>query len=76
MGYLYFGLGDGGSGERPERLRPEPDTRLLGKMLRIDVVGRRLSRVPGYRIPADNPIRGNAKCGPASNAASCPEIYA
>jgi glucose/arabinose dehydrogenase len=53
-GYLYIGLGDGGSGGDPMHLAQHPNT-LLGKMLRIDV------NVPdhdprGYRIPEDNPF--------------------
>jgi glucose/arabinose dehydrogenase len=53
-GYLYIGLGDGGSGGDPMNFAQNPGT-LLGKMLRIDV------RVPdddarGYRIPEDNPF--------------------
>jgi glucose/arabinose dehydrogenase len=53
-GFLYIGLGDGGSGGDPEN-RAQTMTTLLGKMLRIDV------NVPdsdtkGYRIPADNPF--------------------
>jgi glucose/arabinose dehydrogenase len=53
-GYLYIGLGDGGSGGDPMHLAQQPQT-LLGKMLRIDV------DVPdsdprGYRVPEDNPF--------------------
>ncbi len=53
-GYLYIGLGDGGSGNDPAHRAQNPDE-LLGKMLRIDV------NVPdnnssGYRIPPDNPF--------------------
>lgn len=53
-GYLYVGLGDGGSGNDPQNNAQNPTT-LLGKMLRID------PRVPdsdpnGYRVPADNPF--------------------
>jgi glucose/arabinose dehydrogenase len=53
-GYLYIGLGDGGSGGDPMNHAQRPDT-LLGKMLRIDV------NVPdddphGYRVPPDNPF--------------------
>ena len=53
-GYLYIGLGDGGSGGDPLNNAQNPDT-LLGKMLRIDV------NVPdddprGYRVPEDNPF--------------------
>jgi uncharacterized repeat protein (TIGR03806 family) len=72
-GYLYIGLGDGGSGGDPND-RAQDTTNLLGAMLRIDVTG------PGagpYAIPADNPFAGNALCGPtAGNADDCPEIYA
>jgi glucose/arabinose dehydrogenase len=53
-GYLYIGLGDGGSGGDPFNNAQNPRA-LLGKMLRIDV------NVPdddprGYRIPQDNPF--------------------
>jgi glucose/arabinose dehydrogenase len=53
-GYLYIGMGDGGSGGDPLNNAQDPDT-LLGKMLRIDV------DVPdddrrGYRVPEDNPF--------------------
>jgi glucose/arabinose dehydrogenase len=55
-GYLYIGLGDGGSGGDPFHNAQNPQT-LLGKMLRIDV------RVPdsdpeGYNIPPSNPFVG------------------
>jgi glucose/arabinose dehydrogenase len=51
-GYLYIGMGDGGSGGNPEN-RAQSDTTLLGKMLRIDV------NVPsGYAVPPDNPFVG------------------
>lgn len=57
-GYLYFGLGDGGSGDDPMHLAQNPQS-LLGKMLRLDV------SVPdghetGYRVPATNPFVGRA----------------
>jgi len=53
-GYLYVGLGDGGSSNDPGHRAQDPWT-LLGKFLRIDV------DVPddhlrGYRVPADNPF--------------------
>ncbi|MCE7903843.1 MAG: hypothetical protein DYH20_14690 [Gammaproteobacteria bacterium PRO9] len=73
-GYLYFGLGDGGSADDPYDNSQNP-TRLLGSMLRIAVIGVGFP-TPGYNIPADNPYAGNPKCGPADNAAACPEIYA
>ncbi len=55
-GYLYIGMGDGGSGGDPQNQAQQPRT-LLGKMLRVDV------SVPdgdqrGYRIPPDNPFAG------------------
>ncbi len=53
-GYLYIGMGDGGSGGDPMNFAQNPNS-LLGKMLRIDV------NVPdadrrGYRVPEDNPF--------------------
>ncbi|MBI3967757.1 MAG: PQQ-dependent sugar dehydrogenase, partial [Chloroflexi bacterium] len=53
-GYLYIGLGDGGSGGDPQGNAQNPNA-LLGKMLRIDVSG-----LEAYAIPADNPFRGRA----------------
>ena len=55
-GYLYIGLGDGGSGGDPEGNGQSLST-LLGKMLRIDPTpfGER-----PYRIPEDNPFVGRA----------------
>lgn len=66
-GYLYIGLGDGGSGGDPQHRAQNPRT-LLGKMLRIDV------NVPdtdpiGYRIPPNNPFLSG---GPAN---TLPEIW-
>jgi glucose/arabinose dehydrogenase len=53
-GYLYIGLGDGGSGGDPLNNAQNPNA-LLGKMLRIDVdVPDGDSR--GYRVPEDNPF--------------------
>jgi glucose/arabinose dehydrogenase len=53
-GFLYIGLGDGGSGGDPGNRAQNP-AELLGKMLRIDV------NVPdgdpkGYRVPLSNPF--------------------
>ncbi|RXR34149.1 T9SS type A sorting domain-containing protein [Flavobacterium piscinae] len=48
-GYLYIGMGDGGSGGDPNNYGQNLNS-LLGKMLRIDVNGE-----TGYTIPADNP---------------------
>ena len=53
-GYLYIGLGDGGSGNDPENNAQRRDT-LLGKMLRIDVNVAE-SNTSGYAVPADNPF--------------------
>ncbi|MGB5329072.1 MAG: PQQ-dependent sugar dehydrogenase [Gammaproteobacteria bacterium] len=75
-GNLYIGLGDGGSGGDPND-RAQDTTRLLGSMLRIDVLGPGVSYPANpYAIPVDNPFAGNAKCGSGANAAACPEIYA
>ena len=49
-GYLYIGMGDGGSGGDPFNNSQNKET-LLGKMLRIDV-----DHIQGYTIPADNPF--------------------
>ena len=52
-GYLYIGLGDGGSSGDPGD-RAQDLTTLLGKMLRIDVNSS--SGGLNYAIPADNPF--------------------
>jgi glucose/arabinose dehydrogenase len=59
-GYLYIGLGDGGSGGDPQGNGQSLST-LLGKMLRIDPTpfGDR-----PYRIPADNPFVDRANVRP------------
>jgi len=51
-GYLYIGLGDGGSGGDPGNRAQNP-AELLGKMLRIDV-----DSADPYGIPLSNPFRG------------------
>ena len=51
-GYLYIGMGDGGSGGDPGN-RSQDDGELLGKMLRIDIDGG-----SPYGIPEDNPFEG------------------
>ncbi len=48
-GFLYIGMGDGGSGNDPEA-RAQDKTSLLGKILRIDV-----NQGPLYTIPPGNP---------------------
>ncbi len=52
-GYLYIGLGDGGSGGDPEGNGQNRQT-LLGSILRIDVD----SGLP-FAVPTDNPFYGN-----------------
>ena len=56
-GYLYVGLGDGGSGGDPLGHGQNKGT-LLGSILRIDVGG--ASDEKNYRIPSDNPFAGDA----------------
>jgi uncharacterized repeat protein (TIGR01451 family) len=53
-GYLYVGLGDGGSGGDPLENAQDPN-QLLGSILRIDVDGG-----DPYAIPADNPYVGRS----------------
>jgi glucose/arabinose dehydrogenase len=60
-GYLYIGMGDGGSGGDPQNQAQAPQT-LLGKILRVDV-SVPLNDTRGYRIPADNPYVGNDPLG-------------
>ena len=54
-GYLYIGMGDGGSGGDPGN-RAQNVNSLLGKMLRINVNGRTATR--NYRNPSSNPYVG------------------
>ena len=67
-GYLYIGMGDGGSGGDPQNQAQRPGT-LLGKMLRIDV-GVPDSDTRGYRIPADNPFVGASALAAARSTRS------
>ena len=57
-GFLYIGMGDGGSGNDPLRHAQNPLS-LLGKMLRIDV-NVAANDPEGYNIPATNPFVGRA----------------
>jgi len=57
-GFLYIGLGDGGSGGDPGN-RAQRLSTLLGKILRIDVDGRR-----PYTIPPSNPFVGTPRARP------------
>ena len=59
-GYLYVGLGDGGSGNDPQN-RSQDKHSLLGKILRLDVNG-----VPPYENPPGNMFVGDGR----------PEIWA
>ena len=56
-GYLYIGMGDGGSGGDPQGFGQNM-TSLLGKILRIDV-----STLP-YTVPDSNPFVGNNNYSP------------
>ena len=61
-GYLYIGLGDGGSGNDPQNNAQNPNT-LLGKMLRIDID---VSDTGSGRVPcaARQPVRRrHSHCG-------------
>ena len=60
-GFLYLGLGDGGSGGDPEGNGQDPHA-LLGSILRLAV-----SSPDGYAIPADNPF--------ADGGAGAPEVH-
>jgi glucose/arabinose dehydrogenase len=67
-GYLYIGMGDGGSGNDPGHRAQNPAD-LLGKMLRIDV------NVPddaakGYVVPGSNPFL------PSNSLGALSEIWA
>ncbi|MBF0469994.1 MAG: PQQ-dependent sugar dehydrogenase [Gammaproteobacteria bacterium] len=72
-GYLYIGLGDGGSGGDPHG-HGQDTSSLLGAMLRIDVDG----GTP-YAIPEENPFSGYGRCSDSSrdfHNHPCPEIFA
>ena len=56
-GFLYIGMGDGGSGGDPGNRAQSLNT-LLGKILRINVNGHTATR--GYLIPSSNPYVGRA----------------
>ena len=57
-GYLYLGLGDGGSGGDPNN-NAQNKSVLLGKILRIDVNSNQGSL--NYGIPTSNPFKGNSQ---------------
>jgi glucose/arabinose dehydrogenase len=56
-GYLYIGLGDGGSGGDPQGNGQNLQT-MLGKILRIDI-----NSTDGYSVPADNPFANGSGLG-------------
>ena len=59
-GFLYVGMGDGGSGNDPDH-RAQNLSELLGKILRVDV-GVADGDAAGFRIPPDNPYaRGGGR---------------
>ena len=60
-GYLWFGLGDGGSGGDPLGNGQNPAT-LLGDILRLDI-----SDPGGYTVPEDNPF--------ADGGGGAPEVF-
>ncbi len=66
-GFLYVGLGDGGSSGDPGH-RAQTPSDLLGKMLRIDVNVADSDPI-GYSVPSDNPFLA---VGPAGTR---PEIW-
>ncbi len=60
-GYLYIGMGDGGSGNDPHGNGQNIGT-LLGKMLRIDINKKEKGRA--YGVPRDNPFVGQKNAAP------------
>jgi glucose/arabinose dehydrogenase len=69
-GYLYIGMGDGGSGGDPFG-NGQNTHALLGKILRIDVDGASASG-RAYAIPRDNPFAS----GGIRPGAGAPEVWA
>jgi len=61
-GFLYVGLGDGGSGGDPQGNGQNPET-LLGSILRIDPEGGS-GDGPAYGIPPGNPFAGGEEGAP------------
>ncbi|MBZ0280055.1 MAG: PQQ-dependent sugar dehydrogenase [Anaerolineae bacterium] len=57
-GYLYIGMGDGGSAGDPQGNGQNPRA-LLGKMLRVDINGDQ-----PYTIPVDNPFVNDSRFAP------------
>ena len=59
-GYLYIGVGDGGSGNDPPNNAQNIDV-LLGKILRIDVDHAGSRRGHAVLVAADNPFVGERR---------------
>lgn len=57
-GYLYIGMGDGGSAGDPQNNGQNPST-LLGSILRVDVTDE-----TGYQIPTTNPFVSSDRARP------------
>ncbi len=57
-GFLYIGMGDGGSANDPGD-RAQDNSTLLGKMLRIDIDNPATEEIP-YSSPATNPFVGDS----------------
>jgi glucose/arabinose dehydrogenase len=61
-GFLYLGLGDGGSGNDPDNRAQNPND-LWGKMLRLDVEST-IGTPVKYAVPSTNPFVGTAGVRP------------
>jgi len=76
-GYLYIGMGDGGSANDPGNRAQTPSI-LLGKLLRIDV-NIPVGSPDAYLIPPTNPFTGagTARCptGGALTGPTCQELW-
>jgi glucose/arabinose dehydrogenase len=75
-GFLYYSMGDGGSGDDPNDYGQNRNI-LLGKIMRIDVNSTQGS--DSYAVPPGNPFAtGNAHCNGITTPAAhpCPEIFA
>ena len=68
-GYLYIGMGDGGSGGDPQNNAQNVNS-LLGKMLRIDV-----DHGTPYSNPADNPYVGKTGADDLGDRAAQPLAF-
>ena len=68
-GFLYIGMGDGGSSNDPQ-CNAQSSGSLLGKMLRIDV-DQNVLQPPYYGIPADNPYVFDGRARPKRGRTAC-----